>query len=77
MQFRLFNAANNQTIQHFTYLITVTRGTSIVKKVIMLVSTMAADKTTIVFVPTKPLLTYFTTDGFGLRSVLINYPDNK
>ncbi|MGB6530840.1 MAG: hypothetical protein WBF33_22260, partial [Candidatus Nitrosopolaris sp.] len=28
MQFRLFNAANNQTIQHVTYLITVTRGTS-------------------------------------------------
>ena len=34
------------------------------------------DKTT-VFVPMKPLLTYFTTDGFGLRSILINYPDNK
>jgi hypothetical protein len=28
MQFRLFNAINNQTIQHVTYLITVTRGTS-------------------------------------------------
>ena len=28
MQFRLFNAANNQTIQHVTYLITVTRGAS-------------------------------------------------
>jgi hypothetical protein len=28
MQFRLFNAANNQTIQHVTYLITVTRGIS-------------------------------------------------
>ena len=47
------------------------------EKVIMLVSTMAADETTIVFVSTKPMLTYFTTDGFGLRSILINYPDNK
>lgn len=28
MQFRLFNAVNNQTIQHVAYLITVTRGTS-------------------------------------------------
>ncbi|MGB6528803.1 MAG: hypothetical protein WBF33_11900, partial [Candidatus Nitrosopolaris sp.] len=28
MQFRLFDASNNQTIQHVTYLITVTRGTS-------------------------------------------------
>jgi hypothetical protein len=37
---------------------------------------LAADKIN-VFVPTKPLLTYFTTDGFGLRSILINYPDNK
>ena len=26
MQFRLFNAANNRTIQHVTYEITVTRG---------------------------------------------------
>jgi len=28
MQFRLFDANNNQTIQHVTYEITVTRGTS-------------------------------------------------
>jgi hypothetical protein len=28
MQFRLFNAANNQTIKHVTYEITVTRGTA-------------------------------------------------
>src|SRR2546426_2938919 len=28
MQFRLFDANNNQTIQHVTYQITVTRGTS-------------------------------------------------
>ncbi|MFY9797395.1 MAG: hypothetical protein WAJ93_17050, partial [Candidatus Nitrosopolaris sp.] len=28
MQFRLFNAANNRTIQHVTYEITVTRGTN-------------------------------------------------
>ncbi|MGB6531443.1 MAG: hypothetical protein WBF33_25325 [Candidatus Nitrosopolaris sp.] len=28
MQFRLFDTSNNQTIQHVTYLITVTRGTS-------------------------------------------------
>ena len=35
-----------------------------------------ADKTT-VFVPMKPLLTYFTTDGFSPRSIPINYPDNK
>ena len=27
MQFRLLNAANNQTIRHVTYLITLTRGT--------------------------------------------------
>ncbi len=30
MQFRLFNAVNNDTIQHVTYEITVTRGTAIV-----------------------------------------------
>ena len=28
MQFRLFDASNNQTVQHVTYLITVTRGTA-------------------------------------------------
>ena len=28
MQFRLFDVSNNQTIQHVTYLITVTRGTA-------------------------------------------------
>ncbi|MGC1927910.1 MAG: hypothetical protein WA667_02970, partial [Candidatus Nitrosopolaris sp.] len=38
MQFRLFDASNNQTIQHVTYLITVTRGTasSIIQKPLLL-----------------------------------------
>ena len=36
MQFRLFDSSNNQTIQHVTYKIAVTRGTSSTEKPLLL-----------------------------------------